>query len=100
MKVTTRGLVATDPRFMDNGELMFRFAELSENTDTPPNWFTVMATGRLAERVEELIAKNDKIIVVGALRVRDWDNGERSGTFMEIYAETMGHDLTAKREEI
>jgi single-strand DNA-binding protein len=30
---------------------------------------------------------------MGRLRVRDWDNGERAGTSVEIEAETLGHDL-------
>ena len=32
-------------------------------------------------------------MVMGRLRVRDWDNGERAGTSVEIEAETLGHDL-------
>jgi single-strand DNA-binding protein len=28
------------------------------------------------------------------LRVRDWDNGERAGTSVEIEAESIGHDLS------
>jgi single-strand DNA-binding protein len=30
---------------------------------------------------------------MGRLRVRDWDNGERAGTSVEIEAETIGHDM-------
>jgi single-strand DNA-binding protein len=30
---------------------------------------------------------------MGRLRVRDWDNGERAGTSVELEAETLGHDL-------
>ena len=30
---------------------------------------------------------------MGRLRVRDWDNGERAGTSVEIEAESIGHDL-------
>jgi single-strand DNA-binding protein len=32
-------------------------------------------------------------MVIGRLRVRDWDNGERAGTSVEIEAENIGHDL-------
>ena len=32
-------------------------------------------------------------MVIGKLRVRDWDNGERAGTSVEIEAESIGHDL-------
>ncbi len=28
------------------------------------------------------------------MRVRDWDNGERAGTSVEIEAEAIGHDLS------
>ena len=33
-------------------------------------------------------------MVTGKLRVRDWDNGERAGTSVEVEAEALGHDLT------
>jgi single-strand DNA-binding protein len=39
------------------------------------------------------ISKGDRILVMGRLRVRDWDNGERAGTSVEIEAESIGHDL-------
>ena len=39
------------------------------------------------------MVKGDRVIVRGRLRVRDWDNGERSGTTVEIEAESLGHDL-------
>ena len=37
--------------------------------------------------------KGDRLVVAGKLRVRDWDNGERSGTTVEIEAASIGHDL-------
>lgn len=39
------------------------------------------------------ISKGDRILVMGRLRVRDWDNGERAGTSVELEAESIGHDL-------
>ena len=39
------------------------------------------------------INKGDRIIVQGTLRIRDWDNGERNGTSVEVEAEAIGHDL-------
>jgi single-strand DNA-binding protein len=39
------------------------------------------------------ISKGERIMVTGQLRVRDWDNGERAGTSVEIEAESIGHDL-------
>ncbi len=32
-------------------------------------------------------------MVAGKLRVRDWDNGERAGTSVEVEADNLGHDL-------
>jgi hypothetical protein len=40
------------------------------------------------------VSKGDRILVAGKLRVRDWDNGERAGTSVEIEAESIGHDLS------
>lgn len=33
-------------------------------------------------------------MATGKLRVRDWDNGERTGTSVELEAESLGHDLS------
>ena len=32
--------------------------------------------------------------MAGKLRIRDWDNGERAGTSVEVEADSLGHDLT------
>ena len=37
--------------------------------------------------------KGDRIVVQGRLRLRAWENGEKSGTAVEIEAESIGHDL-------
>jgi single-strand DNA-binding protein len=57
------------------------------------NWFTITAFRQLAINVSTSVGKGDRIVVSGKLRVRDWDNGERTGTSVEIEAETIGHDL-------
>ena len=33
------------------------------------------------------------MLVTGKLKVRDWDNGERCGTSVEVEAKSIGHDL-------
>jgi single-strand DNA-binding protein len=48
----------------------------------------------LAINIAAAVSKGERIIVIGKLRVRDWDNGERAGTSVEIEAESIGHDLT------
>jgi single-strand DNA-binding protein len=40
------------------------------------------------------VSKGERVLVTGKLRVRDWDNGERAGTSVEVEAEALGHDLT------
>ena len=40
------------------------------------------------------VNKGDRLVVAGKLRVRDWDNGERAGTSVEVEADSLGHDLT------
>ena len=48
---------------------------------------------QLAINVVGSIAKGQRIVVVGRLRVRDWENGDRAGTTVEIDADALGHDL-------
>ncbi len=57
------------------------------------NWFTVTAFRQLAINLAGSINKGDRVVVTGELKVRDWDNGERAGTSVEIVAFTVGHDL-------
>ena len=102
---TTTGLVATTPRYlktMDGTDICsFRLASSSKRfdpkkmewIDAETNWFTITSFGTLAVNVASSISKGDRIVLSGTLRVRDWDNGENSGTSVEIEADTLGHDL-------
>ena len=102
---TTTGLIATDPRLSETSKqdsvLSFRLASV-ENRFNPDlgkwesgstNWFTVVCFRQLATHCSQSLAKGDRIVVRGKLKVRDWDNGERSGTTVEIEADAIGHDL-------
>jgi single-strand DNA-binding protein len=62
--------------------------------DGETNWFTVTAFRQLAINSAGSVVKGDRVIVTGKLRVRDWDNGERAGTSVEIEADGLGHDMT------
>ena len=62
--------------------------------DGETNWFTVTAFRQLAINAAGSVSKGERVLVTGKLRVRDWDNGERAGTSVEIEAEAIGHDLT------
>lgn len=89
-QITLTGLVATTPRRTD-GLTIFRLVE--HRDEARSNWYTVRAYGRLAENVYHSINKGDRIILIGRLEVVDWDNGEKSGTSVEIHAQAIGHDL-------
>ena len=94
--ITVTGLVATDPRYATNSTeatITFRLPSLSTDISSQPNWYTIIATGNLAKNLSASIAKGDRLVVTGHLRLRDWDNGETSGMTAEIVAKAVGHDL-------
>ena len=100
------GLVATTPRHLVTQTGLpitsFRLASAVQRWDSDKgewvagetNWFTVTSFKQLAINTAVSISKGDRVVVTGGLRVRDWDNGERAGTSVEIEADTLGHDLT------
>lgn len=92
------GLVATTPRHLVTHEGLaitsFRIAEHDNNDPSSiTNWYTITAFKQMAINAASSITKGDRVVVVGALKVREWDNGERSGTSVEIEATALGHDL-------
>jgi single-strand DNA-binding protein len=104
--ITVAGLVATTPRHLITQDGLpitsFRLASshrrfdkaTSKWVDGETNWYTITAFRQLAINAAGSISKGDRIFVQGILRVRDWDNGERSGTSVELEASALGHDLT------
>lgn len=105
------GIVATPPREMrtNSGLTMcsFRLASSQRRydrakadwVDGDTNWYTVTAFRHLAENAAASIAKGDHIVVGGRLRVRAWENGDRSGIAVEVDAESLGHDLLWGRSQ-
>lgn len=95
-RITLTGLVATSPRHLITKEGLpitsFRLAS-SEN-DGPTNWYTVTTYRTLAKNAASSISKGDRVILTGTLRIRDWDNGERTGTSVEVDVTSIGHDLS------
>jgi len=104
--LVVRGLIATDPRLIETetglSVLSFRLAAPQRRFDSESgkwisdqtNWFSVSSFRKLAENSHASLAKGDRVVVSGRLKVRDWDNGERSGTSVELDADAIGHDLT------
>jgi single-strand DNA-binding protein len=105
-QIIVSGLVATTPRHLVTQDGLpitsFRLAasqrrfDRTQNRwiDGDTNWYTITSFRQLAINVAGSVAKGERIVVSGKLRVRDWDNGERAGTSVEIEAESLGHDLT------
>ncbi len=103
--ITLTGLVATTPRNLMTSEGLeitsFRLASsqrrfdraLNRWVDGDTNWYTVSSFRGLAENAAVSISKGDRVIVVGQLRIRDWENTDRSGTTVEVEATILGHDL-------
>lgn len=104
--ITVAGLVATTPRHLVTQDGLpitsFRLAAANRRFDRTQNrwldgetnWYTVTGFRQLAINSASSVNKGDRVLVSGKLRIRDWDNGERAGTSVEIEAETIGHDLT------
>lgn len=106
METTTiTGLVATTPRHLITADGLpitsFRLASSNrrfdrgsmEWVDGETNWYTITSYRTLAINTATSIGKGDRIVVSGNLRIRDWDNGERTGTSVELEASNIGHDL-------
>jgi single-strand DNA-binding protein len=102
---TVSGLVATTPRHLVTQEGLpitsFRLAASKRRydrtkkiwVDGETNWFTITSFRQLAINSAASISKGDRIVATGRLKVRDWDNGERTGTTVEIEVDSLGPDL-------
>ena len=103
--ITITGNVATPPelKWTPSGVAIatFRVAsgqrrydrEAGAWSDAGTNWYTVSAFRALADHAYRSLQKGDRVILTGRLRLREWDNGTRRGTAIEIEAEAIGHDL-------
>jgi len=94
--ITIAGLVAAQPRHIVTSAGLpitsFRLAPTQRRFDTSAekwidgetNWYTVAAFRQLATHTAESVNKGDRILVVGKLRIREWENDERTGTNIEM----------------
>jgi single-strand DNA-binding protein len=103
--ITVSGLVATAPRHIVTGEGLpitsFRLASTQRRFDRgnqrwidgETNWYTITAFRQLAINSATSVGKGDRVVLNGRLRIREWENADRSGTNIEIEADSLGHDL-------
>jgi len=104
-QLTLTGLIATTPRHIVTSEGLaitsFRLASQQRRfdkesqawADADTNWYTVTAFRELALNSAQSLNKGDRIVAVGRIKVKDWSNDDRSGTTVEVEAESLGHDL-------
>ena len=105
-RITITGLVDTQPRHIVTSEGLpitsFRLASTLRLFDTSAekwidgetNWYTVTVFRQLTTHTAESVDKGDRILVVGKLRIREWENDEQTGKNIEVEAEAIWHDLT------
>lgn len=103
--ITLTGLVATVPFVVSRDDKIpftsFRLASsqryfdrrTSEWVAGDTNWYTVTAFRALATNAAASVHKGDRVIVAGRLKVRRWEAGDKSGTSVDVEAESIGHDL-------
>ncbi len=100
--ITVVGALGADPTLKTvNGERLaeFRLASTSQRkegdayVDVRTNWFSVEAWGRFAEHVAASLRKGDLVVVVGKLKIEQWESGERRGTSVKIRADHIGPSL-------
>jgi single-strand DNA-binding protein len=104
--ITFAGNVVSDPqeRTLETGAVVtnFRLAinprkyERSSASwvDGETMFVNVSCWRLLATNVSLSVNKGDPVIVLGRLRIRRWDTGERQGTTVEVEATNVGHDLS------
>jgi single-strand DNA-binding protein len=89
--VTSSGLVITSFRLACRQRRFDRARNSWVDADT--NWYTVSSFRSLAQNVERSLQKGEPVLVTGRLRIRDWENQDRSGTSVEVEADAIGHNL-------
>ena len=103
--ITVTGVVGSDPRHTVTAAGLaitnFRLASTrryfdrasGQWTDGETNWYTVASFRQLALNTAKSLRKGERVVVHGRLRVRAWETAEKSGTAIEIEADSVGHDL-------
>lgn len=90
-----RALVATTPRHLvTQAGLPITSFRVAHSISKPShsggadeshtNWYTITSFGAMAIEMAEKIAKGNRVNLSGLILIRDWDNGERSGTSVEL----------------
>jgi len=101
--ITLVGNLVSDPQHSSAEDgvarTTFRFAHTPRRrredgwVDGDTTFYQVTCWRQLAVNTAQSLHRGDPVIVRGMLRGREWSSGERSGTSLEISADSVGHDL-------
>ena len=104
--ITLTGIVGTEPRAVTTAEGLaitsFRLASTQRRFDKAQekwidgdtNWYSITTFRQLATNAAVSVKKGERILVTGRLRIREWESGGKSGTNIDIEADSLGHDLS------
>ena len=97
LRTTSIGASVASFRIASNSR---RF-DKSTNTwiEQDPSYLSVSAWSQLAENVALSVHKGQALVVTGKLKVRQWQDADKSGTNVEIDATAIGHDLNRGTSE-
>jgi single-strand DNA-binding protein len=91
LRTTTSGASVASFRLASNSRC---FDKTSKSwVEQEPSYLSITAWSQLAENVALSVHKGQPIVVTGKLKVRQWQDGEKSGTAVGIDAQAIGHDL-------
>jgi single-strand DNA-binding protein len=97
LRTTSTGASVASFRIASNSR---RF-DKATNTwiEQDPSYLSITSWSQLAENVALSVHKGQALVVTGKLRVKQWQDSEKSGTNVEIDATAIGHDLNRGTSE-
>ena len=97
LRVTSSGTSVASFRIASNSR---RFDKSTSSwIDQEPSYLSITAWSQLAENVALSVHKGQPLVVTGKLKVRQWQDADKSGTNVEIDAIAIGHDLNRGTNE-
>jgi len=97
LRVTSSGTSVASFRIASNSR---RFDKSTNSwIEQEPSYLSITAWSQLAENVALSVHKGQGLVVTGKLKVRQWQDADKSGTNVEIDATAIGHDLNKGTSE-
>ena len=97
LRVTSAGTSVVSFRIASNSR---RFDKSTSSwIDQEPSYLSITAWSQLAENVALSVHKGQGLVVTGKLKVRQWQDADKSGTNVEIDAVAIGHVLNRGTSE-